>query len=857
MEGGFLDCSFGKAWSSCLLLFLLPALACAEPPDPAAVLKSASATDLPLNFLKTPADAPVALFEYDSNSFKTSHPRLPVPSAQYLDQLRANSAIYSSYKRLADQVTPGQAMNMDQASALLIYALASQDPTYLAKIKPFLSGGLPNYATWAQLYWQAYAYDWFYDRFSSDERTLFQQSILTALGHLEDDLVLTAPSPFNDVGYNRFEGAVLTASLAIHPDHARAMDHLRFALAYVNDILAACHHITGRTGGWHEGFEYYTIGISKVVTRIFSEWRAASGQDLFAANPWIEGMIFYPIYKLRPDRTPSRWGDMAWSLSSFDNATYPLSVAYANPLGLWFSRRMSPTPGGTFGVEQQPTGLKPSLWPWGEPDRTSLTEIPIASLPLDWLFEGTGEVVMRSGWTEDDTMIEFKAGPHYWSHSNLDQGAFTIYHRGALAIDSGAYYYYGDDHHLNYRRQAISKNTILVYDPADSFALPDGRSLANDGGQRRIEGAYGVGAPSAYMDENYIDSYFAWADAGRQGAIPVPPGPSSLDLWKSRSSTFDMGRILAFDSSPSFSYVSADLTLAYNNENSGINPVDRTPRVRSLTRSLLFLSRKYLVVYDAVDAVDPSFEKRWLLHSINEPSISGQDFTIVRADTVLHHYSFPEGLKYRTSDRRSYQYNGMLLGRTLLPANPRITSIGGPGREFEVNVGNYNKSNPADTWYAKDGFIITDPKVGPQEPGNWRLEISPTDPEETTYFLHFLYPTEYGGAELPPTTLLRGDGYQGLAVHDDSAAWIALFAAPGPDQMELSYESPVSSPVTHCIVGLRPGAYAVYQGDSMLAKSVTVSSQGVLQFAAEGPGSFRIVLLPPPEPQPDPEPQEP
>jgi hypothetical protein len=88
-------------------------------------------------------------------------------------------------------------------------------------------------------------------------------------------------------------------------------------------------------------------------------------------------------------------------------------------------------------------------------------------------FDGIGMIVARSDWTPGATYVTFKAGDNYWSHMHLDQGAFTIYKGGELAIDSGLYGpTYGSDHHMNYTYQTIAHNLVIVTDPNDTGACP-------------------------------------------------------------------------------------------------------------------------------------------------------------------------------------------------------------------------------------------------------------------------------------------------------------------------------------------------------------------------------------------------
>src|SRR5262249_55891607 len=110
-----------------------------------------------------------------------------------------------------------------------------------------------------------------------------------------------------------------------------------------------------------------------------------------------------------------------------------------------------------------------------------------------------------------------------------------------------------------------------------------------------------------------------------------------------------------------------------------------------------------LVVFDRVVAAEPSFAKAWLLHSIEEPSINDSTATIQLA---------------------SHGWSGKLRHTALLPEpdNARLEKLGGPGREFWVDGGNYpNETTPPDP-----------------EKATWRLELTPRRPAVADLFLNVI-----------------------------------------------------------------------------------------------------------------------
>ncbi len=217
-------------------------------------------------------------------------------------------------------------------------------------------------------------------------------------------------------------------------------------------------------------------------------------------------------------------------------------------------------------------------------------------------------------------------------HTNAHQNHFLIA-RGndLLAIDSGVYDGGVSSHHRNYFERTIAHNTITVYNPSETTF----GSLANDGGQI---------PPSEELPVRFGDA-------------------SASDYYR--------GEIVGYRDTEEFTYMKGDATAAYN-----------PSKVTLFTREMVYLKPDIFVVLDRVRATSASYKKRWLLHSVNEPTITGDTVMVQEGTSRLFvksllpaHADDHEGRRLRPPVRRE---------RHELPAEPG--GDGGHGRVADRGV---------------------------------------------------------------------------------------------------------------------------------------------------------------------------
>jgi hypothetical protein len=268
---------------------------------------------------------------------------------------------------------------------------------------------------------------------------------------------------------------------------------------------------------------------------------------------------------------------------------------------------------------------------------------------------------------------------------------------------------------MNYSYQTIAHNTITVRDPDDTVPMPrkdkPPREIANDGGQRRIGSGWGIEA-----------------------------APLDLKEWQEKSDLYETGRMERIFMDDNLVIAVADLTPAYTNNLSGKGTFShRTRRVEQYSRTFAYDQLNDVVlIFDRVRSTDPSFTKRWLHHTRNQPETTARGYKV---------WNGPQ-------DRPGFQ-GGQLDAHVLLPREGRINVVGGTGFEFYVDGKNYDEDGKT--------LAITG-KRGHAEPGHWRIEIYPAHESIEDVFFVILLPASYQSEPKHKIRLMEEDSRIGCEI---------------------------------------------------------------------------------------------
>lgn len=377
---------------------------------------------------------------------------------------------------------------------------------------------------------------------------------------------------------------VILAGLALHNEGVRDADARRY-MAEGFDFLFNHEHpalnvVAGDMGGWHESLGYFDGEMGSPVAIDMDGLRTATGLDFWQDSSFWRTLSFWYLSSTVPwDKTIIHWADQGkdrWSQALDGSASeskgvreYLTAVAKnLRRLGYPEAEQAQELLDNYIGVFYDSGNYAESYYKvahmndvlWYEP------EAPAGGLAAgrqSYHFESLGEVILREGNNQDDAMAMFACADFRGGHQQADNGHFSIWYKGYLAVDSGYYDGWGSSHHMNYARRSIAHNTLTITMPGESFTNTD----HNDGGQQR-------GCSTTYYN--------------------LPGESADCD---------ECEMYMSNRTDPYFDFIGADFTASYD-----------PAKVNQVTREFVWLRPDLFVVFDRVDATDASYPKRFLLH---------------------------------------------------------------------------------------------------------------------------------------------------------------------------------------------------------------------------------------------------
>ena len=569
------------------------------------------------------------------------------------------------------------------------------------------------------------AFDWIYNykNFSTKDKEFVNKKIQNCAWKVNQQLGTCNPHLFH--GRTQLSSNLMIASLAQDGDS----DLLKEAeKKFLKDSLEAWAYLDG---AWPEGITYLRNRMSsaKRMERSISDAllsiHSATGFTIFEyikeeQNNWLERLGLFHIYMFRPDEQWSRFGDMPnrrlKSHGEQRRALEMIASVYSN--------------GHVQKLVHELDFCNQSMhcFPYTKPLKydASLNEKEWDELPEAIVFgkDTIGYSFIKSDWSPNQTYIQYVAGDWFTGHQHFASGSFTLFKGKPLAIDSGQYANWFTDHRENYYTRTIAHNALLICQPNETFNAYGSTKFTNDCGQRLLtKGGQNVKDLEQHEAEKTL-SFF-----------------ESMPSNKYK----ETGDMLNFLHDSSFDYINSDITKAYNSIYFEYG--NNTPKVSLVTRQLIYL-RDYdaLIVFDRINSTNKSYEKKFLLHSINKPITENEN--VVEGDN--------ENGIMETFDKYIIIKNNesYLFVKTLLPEQSKAKKIGGEDYKFYCD-GKNRLIKPGDMKYPD--YIWT-------EEGKWRVEVSPSKESYFDTFLHILIPRIEKGNNIE-TELVEGVNMQGLVAN--------------------------------------------------------------------------------------------
>ena len=318
------------------------------------------------------------------------------------------------------------------------------------------------------LHGMAFAFDWLYTSLDAQDRTSLTSALARRLDILFGELrrLLKDDGPLQPAeGLShpvRFVSTLGHAAMALQGHHAQADQ----ALAWVCRFYLTRFPVWGGDdGGWSEGLEYHSSGLSQHLRLV--EDLARQGMPELLQRPFWRNTGYF-LASFLPPYESSSFSDLPRPprpTASRHLLLRKLGHLLQDPMLLRLAQRYGKAlPAGAdyyqFGA------IDTLLHSWRTADDPPAALPDLAALPRSRHFADVGWVSLQSGWDDrgNTIMLGFKSSPvGTVSHGFADQNAFVINaYRHAMAVSTGVRDWYGSPHYEGWTRAAKSKNTVLV-----------------------------------------------------------------------------------------------------------------------------------------------------------------------------------------------------------------------------------------------------------------------------------------------------------------------------------------------------------------------------------------------------------
>ncbi|MCP5246005.1 MAG: hypothetical protein H6937_08655 [Burkholderiales bacterium] len=503
------------------------------------------------------------------------------------------------------------------------------------------------------------------------------------------------------------------------------------------------------TEGWPEGFNYWIQNRGFIISLAASAYvnGLTNSQHTERVVYILKRIGLWHIYATRPDNRIENLGDEGSRVDLKDETRRvidiiaqttrePVFVNYSNYLQQLHGAE-SYFHGYRWGIRlfNDPTIANTALTRSYEVLRQNTANLNYfeTQIPLADLFGrgGLNQAYIRSDWSPEATFISFRAGHIFTHHGHYDAGHFTIFKGAPLAINSSAYGEYFGANRLNYSIRTVAKNSLLILRPHEKVQ------------------------PNRFFEQNV-------SDGGQRIVFPTGSAVQSVNDWRRKHNAapyLSGGKINHFHTiDREYTYISSDLTNAYNTP--AHDEGGRGGKVNEVKRDLVYLANEdRVLVYDRVVSTDPSYTKKWLLHTVNQPQV--KNATALKGELTNGISETTDSVALIKND------SGHLRIDRIYPEDAKIRLVGGPDYQY------YVESDGDETVLDGENFSSGASFHPWFDIGMWRIEVQPGAPRLRDEFLIVLSPSlNAPRADKPNHLLINGMAAKGI----ETAQNIVVFA---------------------------------------------------------------------------------
>ncbi|MBN2517797.1 MAG: hypothetical protein JXB14_03050 [Candidatus Altiarchaeota archaeon] len=229
----------------------------------------------------------------------------------------------------------------------------------------------------------------------------------------------------------------------------------------------------------------------------------------------------------------------------------------------------------------------------------SLQQSPPPDNPTAMYFNGPGFVSMREDWTNNAAFAVFMAGEGL-SRRYEDANSFLLSRKTTIITHAGARvrFDYDNDKHHWYHIRSISKNTMKIFDPLESFDIKSGGAKTDLHSGTRLVDSDNMGGQ--IFETQLSSKDLVYGGTSRYSCSAYPLG------------VCERANIIKYEHIPGeYTYSVGDGTDSY------------TKKIDFFEREFLYIRPDVFITFDRVRSVDPSYKKVWTIHTIDEPVVSG------------------------------------------------------------------------------------------------------------------------------------------------------------------------------------------------------------------------------------------